>query len=149
MIRDHPFVGVGLASFGPAFPDYSQDRPREAHNTIFQITAESGIVAGVMYILIVVTTIRSLWRLRYRTSGGDIEPDRSVWLISEATLVGFCGLVTCAMFLSLQVFEIFYLLNVLANCVVYLDRRQRAQEDLSKEPLTVPSIASAAVGSAP
>jgi len=33
MIKKYPFFGVGLASFGPAFPDFSDETPRQAHNT--------------------------------------------------------------------------------------------------------------------
>ena len=62
MVRDHPVTGVGLGSFGPAFPDYSDKKPREAHNTAFQISAESGAIAGVMYLLVVVVSIVALWR---------------------------------------------------------------------------------------
>jgi putative inorganic carbon (hco3(-)) transporter len=124
MIADHPFIGVGLASFGPAFPHYSEDQPREAHNTFFQITAESGVLAGAMYALIVIMCIVSLWGSANRLRGQDASLAGSSWLysINEAALIAFCGLVTCSLFLSLQVFEIFYCLNVFANAVLYLGR---------------------------
>lgn len=138
MIADHPFIGVGLASFGPAFPHYSEDQPREAHNTLFQITAESGVFAGAMYALVVVMYIVSLWRNANRLGGQDASPGGSSWLylINEAALIAFCGLITCSLFLSLQQFEIFYCLNVFANAVLYLGRKS-SESVASPLPLVI------------
>jgi putative inorganic carbon (HCO3(-)) transporter len=135
MISDHP-IGVGLASFGPAFPYYSDKRPREAHNTFFQITAESGILAGIMYLLIVISSITGLWKNgnRLRRIGLDSGVN-VIYLINEATLVGFCGLFVCSMFLSLQMFEIFYCLCLVVNVVLFIgsekvvDRRDTKWHD--------------------
>jgi O-antigen ligase len=136
MIEDKPLLGVGLASFGPAFPDYSTDQPREAHNTILQISAESGILAGMMYMFIVITCIVSLWKKGERHEPNSRGPAGRVLFIKEATLVGLCGLVACGMFLSLQVFEIFFLLNVLANAIVYLDRKSLAPDSVPTNLVT-------------
>jgi len=128
MIAAHPFTGVGLASYGPAFPHYSNYKPREAHNTLLQITAESGIPAGLMYLLIVISVITSLWRAANHGNRRDADSGgRSLHIINEATLVSFCGLVACSLFLSLQLFEIFYCLNVLANAVLYVERRAASE----------------------
>jgi O-antigen ligase len=126
MIADHPLTGVGLASFGPAFPDYSDNKPREAHNTFFQITAESGVLAGSMYILIVTSAILALRRngSRLRKEQAEGKPD-ALYLINEATLVALCGLVVCSLFLSLQMFEIFYCLCLMINALLYV--RMRAE----------------------
>src|SRR5690606_15945910 len=62
MIVHHPVTGVGLTSFVPAFPNYSAYEPREAHNTFLQITAEAGVLAGAMYLVVVIALMRSLWR---------------------------------------------------------------------------------------
>src|SRR5438105_4791203 len=124
MIADHPLTGVGLASYGPAFPHYSDKRPREAHDTVLQIAAESGVVAGAMYVLVVLTSIVPLWRNgnRFRSQDSAIQGNL-LFAISEATLIGLCGLVVCSLFLSLQRFEIFYCLNVLTNAVLYLSAK--------------------------
>ena len=121
MIVAHPVTGVGLASYGPAFPYYSRHHPREAHDTFLQITAESGVLAGAMYLMIVLSLIGSLWKngkeLRRVTSQGEAN---YALMINEATMIGFIGLVVCSLFLSLQEFEIFYILNVLGNTVLFL-----------------------------
>src|SRR5437660_1350265 len=124
MIADHPLTGVGLASYGPAFPHYSDKHPREAHDTVLQIAAESGVVAGAMYVLVVLSSIVPLWRNgnRFRSQNPAVQGSM-IFAINEATLIGLCGLVVCSLFLSLQRFEIFYCLNVLTNAVLYLSAK--------------------------
>ncbi|MET0658166.1 MAG: O-antigen ligase family protein, partial [Steroidobacteraceae bacterium] len=112
MIAAWPLTGVGLASFGPAFPDYSDKKPREAHNTFFQITAESGVPAGSCYILVMLYSILGLWRLtnRLRKQQQNVlgSPHHFTYLIAEANLVALVGFAICALFLSLQISEVFY-----------------------------------------
>jgi O-antigen ligase len=133
MIKDHPLIGVGLASLGPAFPDYSDKKPREAHNTALQIGAESGAVAGLMYLLMVVTSITALWRNGSRLRGRQPEAPGGdgrdiLYLINEAVLVAFFGFAVCALFLSLQLSEIFYCLCLLVNSVLLVSARQLSAE---------------------
>lgn len=127
MIADHPLTGVGLASFGPAFPDYSGYQPREAHNTFFQIAAESGILAGLSYLLLVASCILALWRNgnRLRDQVVDGRPDFQ-YLVNEAILVAFSGLFICSLFLSLQMFEIFWYLALMTNAVLFLRQAPRS-----------------------
>lgn len=129
MILDHPFTGVGLASYGPAFPHYSNKQPREAHNTFLQIAAESGIGAGAGYVLTVLGCLATLWkngnRLRQEPQQ---EAGRFYFAANEATLVGFAGLVVCSLFLSLQQFEVFYYLAVMANVVAFIEAKRRVPE---------------------
>jgi putative inorganic carbon (HCO3(-)) transporter len=141
MVRDHPVTGVGLGSFGPAFPDYSDKKPREAHNTAFQISAESGAIAGVMYLLVVVVSIIALWRngtrLRDQRVDSPVPGERDqLYLINEAVLIAFLGFVVCALFLSLQLSEIFYCLCLLVNAVLLVSARQAAAQptDVSTTP---------------
>ena len=121
MMARHPVVGVGIASFGPAFPDHSDKDPREAHNTFFQIAAESGVVAGLMYLMTIISVYFGL-SANGRKLRRFLAPNRdpTLFLINEAVLVGFVGLVTCSAFLSLQLFEIFYCLCVMANALLYI-----------------------------
>ena len=128
MVADNPLTGVGLASFGPAFPEYSDRQPREAHNTLLQISAESGVIAGVMYALIVGISILALWKngnlMRKRVEQEGREGSANMlYLINESALVAMCGLAVCSLFLSLQQFEIFYYLGVMINAVLYLSNR--------------------------
>jgi O-antigen ligase len=130
MVSNHPFIGVGLASFGPAFPDHSDKRPREAHNTFFQIIAESGILAGIMYLLIVSFLIMGLWKNgnKYRAKAKANETNL-LHLLNEATLVSFIGLVVCSLFLSLQIYEIFYYLCLIGNSILFLSDRDHYPQE--------------------
>lgn len=129
MIVAHPITGVGLASFGPAYPHFSHHHPREAHDTFLQISAESGIIGGAMYVLIAASLIRSLWSngkaLKRKASSPSV---RTRIMINEATMIGFTGLVVCSIFLSLQQFEIFYILNVLGNATLFLGKAEEVNE---------------------
>jgi putative inorganic carbon (HCO3(-)) transporter len=124
MIAAHPLTGVGLASFGVAFPDFSDKKPREAHNTFLQIAAESGIVAGVMYLLLGFGSVLALWR-----NGNGLKrlergaADERLFLVNEAVLCGMCGFVACSLFLSLQMSEIFFYLCALVQTVLLASRQ--------------------------
>jgi putative inorganic carbon (hco3(-)) transporter len=130
MIADNPLLGVGLTSFGPAFSSYSEFHPREAHNTFLQISAESGLIAGVSYVIVVLTSLLALWRNgnRYRQRG-ELMTENRLFLLNEAILVAFAGLAMCSVFLSHQIFEMFYFLCLLVNSVLYLS----AKEDAARE----------------
>lgn len=63
--------------------------------------------------------------------------DNSMYWINEAALVSFTGLVVCSLFLSLQMFEIFYYIAVIVNAIVYLYGKQLAAPTDVDEPVTV------------
>jgi probable O-glycosylation ligase (exosortase A-associated) len=128
MIESHPLTGVGLSSFGVAFPDFSNETPREAHDTFLQISAESGVIAGIMYVLVVSVSIVVLWR-RGKTLEQDDENDGPsfLYIANEAILASFIGLVICSLFLSLHVYEIFYFLCALVGALSLISKRNEGQ----------------------
>lgn len=146
MAREHPLIGVGLASFGPAFPDFSEAIPREAHSTIFQIGAESGLVAALMYVLVTVGSILALRRNGKRLLERDPDASKSfLYLVNEATLIGSVGLAICALFLSLQMFEIVYFLLLMANVVLYVSSTRFGPASANAPDAQVESPGGAAV----
>lgn len=127
MILAHPVTGVGIASFGVAFPDFSRNHPREAHNTYFQIAAESGVVAVIGYLSFILSTIKLLWQKQPSCIRDADHTDQHydfVELMHNAILVAWVGFAVCACFLSLQVFEQFFYLAILSN---FLLNRKRCQ----------------------
>ncbi len=134
MISDHYLCGVGITSFGVAYPDYSTEKPHEAHNTFFQIAAEAGLIAGIMYLLVVFTTVVDLWKIsnEFRRKNA-IYPGNFLYCFNEALLTSFIGLVVCSLFLSLQVYEIFYFFCVSATVMVLLNRQEAAQPAFAYE----------------
>ncbi len=119
MVSHYPFTGVGLASFIPAFPDYSNFTPREAHNTFLQISAETGVLGGLSYIMIFLLTILSIIKnnkiLKGRNQHFGSDQQSFFALVNEAVFASFIGIITCSFFLSLHVYEIFYFLCLLNN----------------------------------
>lgn len=120
MVMDNPATGSGLGSFTVAFPYYSSKKPREAHNTFFQLIGESGLLAGFAYVFLVGGVLVGLWKNgnRLRDHVETTNDRRLLFLLNEAVFVSFFGLTVCAMFLSLQVYEIFYYLLILSNGIL-------------------------------
>ena len=133
MMMDHPLTGVGFASFGQAFPTYSDKPPRVAHNTFFQIGGEWGVIAGLTYLIVVLSTVSRLIKngnqLRVRDTQ---EEDQLLYCINEASMLSLVGFFVCSMFLSLQGYEIFYYLLVLSNATLFASRGWKKLEVTNK-----------------
>lgn len=123
MIKEYPLLGVGVGSFGPAFPSYSKYEPREAHNTFFQISAEVGLPAGILFTVVVVLSMAQLWRASKRLRKHDSDEAQLLGLVVQGTFAAMTGFSVCCLFLSLQLYEIFYFLCVVTNVVVLLSQR--------------------------
>jgi len=119
MMIAHPLTGVGFASFGQAFPDFSDIPPRIAHNTFFQVGGEWGIAAALAYLILMGSTLNRL-RINGRRlrSMATSEEGRLYLLLSEACLLSLTGFFVCSLFLSLEKYEVLYYLLVLANATL-------------------------------
>lgn len=59
MIRDYPLLGIGWGSYFMTYPDYNfyiQDKSvimYHAHNMYLSMTAETGIIGGITYVLLI------------------------------------------------------------------------------------------------
>jgi putative inorganic carbon (hco3(-)) transporter len=119
MMKAHPLTGVGFSSFGQAFPDFSTTPPRVAHNTFFQIGGEWGVVAGFTYLFLIFSTVN-----RLRKNGSKLrslaptDDGRIYYVLNESCLLALIGFFVCSMFLSLQGYEVFYYLLMLANATL-------------------------------
>lgn len=106
MMWDHPVFGVGAGKFISAFSLYSDTRPHVAHNTFLQWGAESGVMSGLMYLLIVYKVLRSG---RERPEEEKVH-DSFVAAGQNAVRGAMWGFFLCSMFLDLAYFETFYFL---------------------------------------
>ena len=122
MLMAHPFTGVGIASFGQAFPYFSDKKPRVAHNTFIQIAAESGIFAGLSYILFLFYCVWGLFKSRNKFVVGSFE-----YYLCDAVLVSLCGFSVCSLFLTLNRFEIQFYLAILANTLIYFANQKKKE----------------------
>jgi len=124
MMLAHPFTGVGVGSFGQAFPYFSDRHPRVAHNTFIQIAAESGVLACLFYVLFMCNCIWTLFKKRDKFTKGSL-----CYYLSDATLVALCGFLICALFLTLYGFEVQFYLAILANSLGYLATKNFLDEE--------------------
>jgi probable O-glycosylation ligase (exosortase A-associated) len=116
MMAAHPVTGVGFASFGQAFPDFSDTVPRIAHNTFFQISGECGVAAGLAYLVLMSSTLNRLRKNGVKLRRAAVTEKRRLYLcLNEACLMGLLGFFVCSLFLSLEKYEVLYYLLVVAN----------------------------------
>ena len=123
MACTHPITGVGLASMGQAYPYFSSyPYVRIAHNTFLQLCAENGILAGLSYLFIIFYSIYKLWNPRFAViplERNSINAERvGLFCLNEASLIAIAGFFVCSLFLSLQEYEIFYALLIIAHFLV-------------------------------
>lgn len=118
MFLDYPLAGVGLGCFISALPDYYETSPRVAHNTFVQFIAESGLFAGIAYLLILYIFFSRSRYIRKACSlaktGSDLE---TINFINDSNTASFVGLTVCGLFLSLNTYEIFFVLLLINNAL--------------------------------
>ena len=123
MIIDHPIFGVGVGSFMTAMEDYSELQPKIAHNTVVHYSAESGIGAGLCYILIAWTILKNLYSViknpLTQKRDGNSQVLESLGMACTSSFVGF---LTCSLFLSLMYYEIYFYLLVISNSLLCLHK---------------------------
>lgn len=116
MMEAHPFVGVGFASFGQAYPTYSKTHPHVAHDTFFQIGGECGVFAGLLYLVMMGVTLNRLRKNSNRLVVLKETPEVNFYyLLSEACFYSLIGFFVCAIFLSLQAYSLWYYLLLMSN----------------------------------
>ncbi|WP_161794789.1 O-antigen ligase family protein [Desulfonatronum thioautotrophicum] len=128
MMKAHPLIGVGLASFGPAFPNYSPYPARVAHNAYIEVGAENGVLAFIVYIGIYLTAIMTLWRKKPMQLWMQPGHEKHyLYLMNEALLVSFVGFAVSALALSAHYHEGFFYLLILIN-FIYVKKMQASTE---------------------
>jgi len=134
MYLDYPIVGVGADNGGILMPDYitGYDNPatqwgRAFHGTLPQVLAELGTVGIVLYLAMLITAIRLLFRIRRDAlrSGGRIETVRFADSITGAIIT---YLVT-ATFLSTAYYPQLWTMFTMAMIVVRCHEQQDAEND--------------------
>ena len=112
MIKDNPLWGVGMRNFQPRYPEYSvvplgpDATTYVAHNSYFQIWAESGTLAFLVYMGVLASVLISLGRT-YRACRNrpDLQWAMNYARMMEATTVGFS---VGAFFLNRGHFDLWY-----------------------------------------
>ena len=120
MILDQPLTGVGLGSFITALPDYIESRHMVAHNTPIQFAAESGVGAGVAYVMLIYLFYAQSLKIRRMSRVRDEPEAEQIYLFNCAATASFSGLIVCSLFLSLNVYEIFFVLLLFNNALYHI-----------------------------
>lgn len=129
IVMDHPVTGVGLGSFITALPDYIESRHMVAHNTLVQFAAESGVGAGLAYIVVIfIFFINSLKIYRFCRNQKEDEEVKRIWLYNNACMTSFSGLIVCSLFLSLNTYEVFFMLLLFNNALYQICLRKFGAE---------------------
>jgi O-antigen ligase len=124
MMTQNILTGVGPGAFLRAFPNYSDKKPRQAHNTLIQFGAEFGPLALLAVGVMLASCVLALWKIKpiWRTEKSTrYESDVC---LREATLAAVIGLIISSLFLSLQLFEVFYFLVFLSGALISRNKSQ-------------------------
>lgn len=131
MALDNPVFGVGMYKFRQHYPQYDPNFQQGedvivAHSSYFQIWAECGTVALLLYFSLIFASFWTCWRVRaeakrrYHTS----------WIINYATLfeASLSAFVVGSAFLNRAHFDLFYHWVALVIVFAAIARREMADE---------------------
>lgn len=139
---DYPIFGVGTRNSNLLSYSYGADIPgRTIHNQYLQVMADNGYPGLFFYVLVLLATFWACWRVLKATKGRT-DPkalqSRAIACGCESALVIFC---VGAVFLSLETFELTYLVLLLAGQVAVVED---SIMDESREQVPFPAFAAAA-----
>lgn len=107
--NDHPIVGVGINQFPQVSPHYVRqpgaldyvdlivDKHIVVHNLYLELWAETGIVGVLLFLAIVVASIREAWRAIKRF---DAQGDVEMAALARTALLAVVGMLSASFFLS-------------------------------------------------
>ena len=132
--KDYPIFGVGVRNSNLFSRQYGADMEgRTIHSQYLQITADNGFVGIGLYLGILGATWYSLRRTRLWAKARTDPESLQVYATScgvEGSLLVFC---VGALFLSLDVFELPYLLILLAAQLYALTKQRSEQEQANHQ----------------
>ncbi len=131
MIEGHPFFGVGLDGYksevakyvDPAKVPVGETVNRIAHNSYMEIAAEMGLPALLIFVGILVSSLRSLERVRRITEKSGDEFLRRVALGLQA---GILGAAVALFFVSGEYQKMFWFAIFISACLPPLTRLKSA-----------------------
>jgi putative inorganic carbon (HCO3(-)) transporter len=116
MANDYPVFGVGLDNFLSEFIYYAPDPDdiHVAHNTWFQVLAETGYTGLCFYLLLFVASWWTLWRVRRRARRHGVE-----WASNGAKCLGasLLAFMVGGTFLNRAHFDLIYHVMALCACL--------------------------------
>ena len=127
MVRDHPFVGVGLGRFKSYSMAFSNDMrvPKMAHNSFLELAAEGGIPTLILFLLMCLAVMKDISNAKYLHAEDPVTNS-----ILTGMRVGMIGFLTAAMFFSAEYQKAFWLLCFLVMATTQLEPKIEHMEDL-------------------
>lgn len=132
----HPVVGVGVGAFAQAEAKLSDVSKRyaesnrglkwsTAHNSFVLAGAELGVGGLLLFVAMIIGTMRGLWRIRHGERGSPLvtPADEAYAQMLIASLIGYC---VAAFFVSGTYFSYLYVIIGLAVAVQAVIRRRAA-----------------------
>lgn len=133
MVEANPVIGVGAGNFPSSTvhyllapgaitrSDYIVDEPKVAHNTYLNVLAELGVIGLVLFLSIVVYSLRSALRAaRTFAAAGDIDME----IVSRALLVALIGFLVASFFGSREYSKQLWLLLSLGPALLGVARSE-------------------------
>jgi probable O-glycosylation ligase (exosortase A-associated) len=131
MALDHPVLGVGMYKFRQHFPQYSlravgRDEIIVAHSSYFQIWAECGTPALLLYFSLIFGSFMTCWRVRREAR----RRYHSSWIINYASMfeASLAAFVVGSAFLNRAHFDLFYHWVALVIAFGVIARREMQAE---------------------
>jgi probable O-glycosylation ligase (exosortase A-associated) len=140
--RDYPLFGAGIRNANLLTKKYGADlEGRTIHNVYIQIAADIGLPAAILYTSLL---LLSLYRLKGAANlmRDYIEDTESRWFhyTCKASMWSLTTFMFSALFLSLETFELCYLMMLIGAVAPYLARQglEELDEDDAKQKLSQP-----------
>jgi len=133
---DRPIVGGGFNTFTPQlFYTYAPDPTRfhDVHSIYFEALGEHGFVGLALFLLLMVLTWRTGWRLIRLAKAPEHAWARQLGAMAQVSLIGYW---TGGAFLGLAYFDGYYMIiSVLVLALTVLEREIRTRPESKAVPL--------------
>jgi len=134
--NDHPFAGVGISQFSQVSPHYVRqpgaldyvdlivDKHIVVHNLYLELWVETGIVGLLLFLTIVVASIREAWRA---IKLFDAQGDSEMAALARTALLAIVGMLSASFFLSNVANRQIWILLALGPMLAEIARLRQAE----------------------
>jgi O-antigen ligase len=131
VFADHPIIGVGPGLFKYYYRDYAESiglqihiTTREAHNLYLDIAAETGLLGLILFLAILLGTLRSLAHTRRRWTQSRPELAN----LATSFLLAITSYMTTGLFLSMAYERYLWIMLALAGAVGHIANNLKPAE---------------------
>ena len=137
--RDHPIFGVGVRNANLYSQQYGADMEgRTIHSQYLQIAADNGFVGLGLYLAILASVFADTGRVRRQTRRRDDPESRRAYAVASGVETSLATFSFGGIFLSLETFELPYLLLLLGWKILDVTRVADPARSTSNHPVPCP-----------